>query len=113
MTSRATNWLKFTALVGLAFALGLLFAGLLEVPTVTQAQERAVRASPASSVAQVEPPPIPAARPLADLSEAFAAVAEAVRPSVVFITAERDGSSREGGTLDQFFFPRPDRRPGP
>ena len=33
MSARSLNWLKFGGLVALAFALGLLFAGLLDLPT--------------------------------------------------------------------------------
>ena len=32
MSARSLNWLKFGGLVALAFALGLLFAGLLDLP---------------------------------------------------------------------------------
>ena len=40
MSSRSLNWLKFGGLVALAFALGLLFAGLLDLPNRTVAQEQ-------------------------------------------------------------------------
>ena len=73
MSARSLNWLKFGGLVALAFALGLLFAGLLDLPNRSSAQEQA-RTTPA--IAPVAAPSIPAARPLQDLSEAFAAVAE-------------------------------------
>ena len=85
MSTRSRNLLKFTALVAPAFVLGLLFAGLLHFPVTGIAQERATHAS----ITKVEPPRIPAARPLVDLSDAYAAVAEAVRPSVVYIVSER------------------------
>ena len=39
MSARSLNWLKFGGLVALAFALGLLFAGLLNLPHATDAQE--------------------------------------------------------------------------
>jgi serine protease Do len=86
MSARSLNWLKFGGLVALAFALGLLFAGLLDLPSRSSAQEQG-RA--ASAIAQVPAPSIPAARPLQDLSEAFAAVAEHVKPSVVYIRSQR------------------------
>ena len=75
MTTRAKNWLKFGGLVGLAFTLGLLFSGLLDLPRRSAAQEGALRAAPAASlVERVQPPALPAAAaPLADLSDAFAA----------------------------------------
>jgi serine protease Do len=86
MSARSLNWLKFGGLVALAFALGLLFAGLLDLPNRTSAQEQGRQAS---AIAPVPPPSIPAARPLQDLSEAFAAVAEHVKPSVVYIRSQR------------------------
>jgi serine protease Do len=85
MSSRSLNWLKFGGLVALAFALGLLFAGLLDLPKRSSAQQgREVNA-----IAQVPTPSIPAARPLQELSEAFAAVSEHVKPTVVYIRAQR------------------------
>jgi serine protease Do len=86
MSARSLNWLKFGGLVALAFALGLLFAGLLDLPNRTSAQEQGRQVS---AIAQVPAPSIPAARPLQDLSEAFAAVAEHVKPSVVYIRSQR------------------------
>jgi serine protease Do len=86
MSARSLNWLKFGGLVALAFALGLLFAGLLDLPNRSSAQEQA-RA--ATAIAQVPAPSIPAARPLQELSEAFAAVAEHVKPAVVYIRSQR------------------------
>src|SRR5918912_1595719 len=86
MSARSLNWLKFGGLVALAFALGLLFAGLLDFPNRSSAQVHAHQASP---IAQVPAPSIPAARPLQELSEAFAAVAEHVKPTVVYIRSQR------------------------
>ena len=86
MSARSLNWLKFGGLVALAFALGLLFAGLLDLPSRTSAQEQGTATS---AIAPVPAPSIPAARPLQDLSEAFAAVAEHVKPSVVYIRSQR------------------------
>lgn len=86
MSARSLNWLKFGGLVGLAFALGLLFAGLLDLPSRGQAQELATR----QAIAQVKPPELPASvRGLQDLSDAFAAVVDAVRPSVVYVKSSR------------------------
>jgi serine protease Do len=85
MSARSLNWLKFGGLVALAFALGLLFAGLLDLPNRSSAQEQARQAA----IAQVPAPSIPAARPLQELSEAFAAVAEHVKPTVVYIRSQR------------------------
>jgi serine protease Do len=86
MSSRSLNWLKFGGLVALAFALGLLFAGLLDLPNRSSAQVQGRQATP---IVQVPAPSIPAARPLQELSEAFAAVAEHVKPTVVYIRSQR------------------------
>jgi serine protease Do len=86
MSSRSLNWLKFGGLVALAFALGLLFAGLLDLPNRSSAQIQGRQATP---IAQVPAPSIPAARPLHELSEAFAAVSEHVKPTVVYIRSQR------------------------
>ncbi|HEU4761947.1 MAG TPA: trypsin-like peptidase domain-containing protein [Gemmatimonadales bacterium] len=86
MSVRSQNWLKFGGLVALAFALGLLFAGLLDLPTRSSAQE--LSQASAGSITPVAPPSIPEAKPLADLSNAFAAVAQAVVPSVVYVRSQ-------------------------
>ncbi len=86
MSARSLNWLKFGGLVALAFALGLLFAGLLDLPNRSSAQEQARQAT---AIAQVPTPSIPAARPLQELSEAFAAVSDHVKPTVVYIRSQR------------------------
>lgn len=92
MSVRSLNWLKFGGLVGLAFVLGLLFAGLLDLPTTSLAQNRKpeAKAIPAS-VSQATPAATVngGALPLVTLSDAFANVAEQVRPSVVYIVARR------------------------
>jgi serine protease Do len=67
--------------VALAFLGGLAFAGLLHLPNFSSAQQPA---SPSVSVPSKSAPPAGAAT-LANLSEAFASVAEHVKPSVVFI----------------------------
>jgi serine protease Do len=103
MSARSLNWLKFGGLVALAFALGLLFAGLLDLPNRSDAQEQARRTG---AIAQVPTPTIPAARPLQDLSESFAAVAEHVKPSVVYIRSqrtERAAPQRVPPGMERFF----------
>ena len=91
MSVRKLNWLKFGGLVGFAFVLGLLFAGLLNLPKNSLAQGGTPRLTSAQSteVKNASAPPLPAARPLVELSDAFSAVAEHVRPSVVFIKSEK------------------------
>jgi serine protease Do len=91
MSIRSLNWLKFGGLVGLAFLLGLFFAGLLDFPKPGFAQERAAH----TPIVKVDAPRIPAARPLVDLSDAYAAVVDAVRPSVVYIQSERPGTASD------------------
>jgi serine protease Do len=79
--------LRLTAFAGAAFAAGLLLAGLLDLPRFGHAQQVAqlgqAVATPPSADASA------ASRQLYDLSEAFATVAEHVKPSVVYIRAER------------------------
>ena len=90
MSDRSLNWLKFGGLVSLAFVLGLLFAGLLDLPRTSSAQsDRSVPAHQAQLTQSRNIANLPAVQPLAALSDAFATVAEAVRPSVVYITSRR------------------------
>ena len=56
MSARSLNWLKFGGLVALAFALGLLFAGLLDLPSRTSAQEQGTATS------AIAPVPAPRSR---------------------------------------------------
>src|SRR5437868_914831 len=67
--------------IGLAFALGLLTAGFLHLPHQTAAQQQSAQTA---SVAATGPLPR-AVGSLQDLSEAFASIAEHVKPSVVYI----------------------------
>ena len=102
MSSRSLNWLKFGGLVALAFALGLLFAGLLDLPNRSSAQETRL----ATAIPPVQAPSIPAAKPLVELSDAFSAVADHVRPSVVYIRSqhtERPSQRRLPPGMERFF----------
>ncbi len=94
MSTRSLNWLKLTAVVAPAFVLGLFFAGLLDFPRAGFAQERNAHAP----IVKVDAPRIPAARSLVDLSDAYAAVAEAVRPSVVYIQSDRPVEAQQSQT---------------
>jgi len=121
MSARSLNWLKFGGLVGLAFGLGLLFAGLLDLPRNSSAQQTVApgtgQAATKALNTPTQAPAIPGTASLQNLSDAFAAVAEAVRPSVVFIKAshsekkdpqaQRDPRIPQG--MEPFFQPR--RRP--
>jgi serine protease Do len=85
--------------VGLAFALGLLTAGLLHLPYQSAAQQESAHATGVSTTG----PGIPqAAGSLQDLSEAFASIAEHVKPSVVYIKSghKPQRTSRNGPRME-------------
>jgi serine protease Do len=81
MSVKTRDWLKFGTLVAMAFALGLAFASAFRLPSRGEAAVR--------SVLQDTSRPIPQAKAAVDLGEAFASVAEHVKPAVVFIRSER------------------------
>jgi serine protease Do len=87
MTSRTREWMKLGGLVGAALVLALAFAGAVNVPRAAHNSAQAQQAL--ANLAPSRAPAIPAARSVADLSDAFAAVAEEVRPAVVFIKADQ------------------------
>src|SRR5687767_3598315 len=74
--------------VGFAFAIGLLTAGLLRLPYQSTAQQPSNTGVPAAS--RNLPP---ASSSLLELSEAFASIAEHVKPSVVYIKSGRKGET--------------------
>ncbi|HEY3279338.1 MAG TPA: trypsin-like peptidase domain-containing protein [Gemmatimonadales bacterium] len=84
MSVRTRDWLKFGALVAMAFVFGLAFSSALDLPKRGDAAERAEVVVQSGPLRQ-----IPAAKPAADLGDAFAAVAEHVKPAVVFVKSER------------------------
>ncbi|HEX9293101.1 MAG TPA: Do family serine endopeptidase [Gemmatimonadales bacterium] len=81
MSGKTRDWLKFGSLVALAFALGLAFASAFRLPTRGEAAVR--------TVLQDTSRPLPQAKAAVDLGDAFASVAERVKPAVVFIKSER------------------------
>ncbi len=97
MSGKTRDWLKFGTLVALAFALGLAFASAFRLPTRGEAAVR--------SVLQDTSRPLPQAKAAVDLGDAFASVAEHVKPAVVFIKSERRErvSSRRVPSFDDFF----------
>ncbi|HJR35290.1 MAG TPA: trypsin-like peptidase domain-containing protein [Gemmatimonadales bacterium] len=107
MSVRSLNWLKFGGLVGMAFFLGLLFAGLLDLPRTSLAQGGGLArlTGGQSVIPTIQAPPLPAARPLAELSDAFAAVAEHVRPSVVYVKSTRKQQAARNLRIPQGFEP--------
>ena len=116
MSERSLNWLKFGGLVSLAFVLGLLFAGLLDLPHSSLAQDgrTGTNGVPALQTQARSVGNNPSLAPLVTLSDAFATVAEAVRPSVVYITSRRTEKEPERRVPPGFeqFFPR-NQRGGP
>ncbi len=70
--------------VGLAFAIGLMTAALFHLPYQSTAQQQQGTGVPAAAR---NPPP--ASSSLLNLSEAFASIAEHVKPSVVYIKSGR------------------------
>src|SRR2546423_13014675 len=97
MSGKTRDWLKFGTLVAMAFALGLAFASAFRLPTRGEAAVR--------SVLQDTGRPLPQAKAAVDLGDAFASVAEHVKPAVVFIKSERRErvSSRRAPSFDDFF----------
>ncbi|HWC75702.1 MAG TPA: Do family serine endopeptidase [Gemmatimonadales bacterium] len=81
MSVKTRDWLKFGTLVAMAFALGLAFASAFKLPTRGEAAVR--------TVLQDASRPIPQAKAAVDLGDAFASVAEHVKPAVVYIKSER------------------------
>ncbi|PYP14014.1 MAG: hypothetical protein DMD54_15235 [Gemmatimonadetes bacterium] len=81
MSVKTRDWLKFGTLVAMAFALGLAFASAFKLPTRGEAAIR--------TVLQDTNRPVPQAKAAVDLGEAFASVADHVKPAVVFIKSER------------------------
>src|SRR6266576_3635076 len=107
MAVRTRDWLKFGALVALAFVFGLAFASTLDLPKQGSAAAVIPEAQAAAPAFQ-----IPAAKPAADIGNAFVAVADRVKPAVVFIKSqkvERAESQRLPPGFEDFFPQR--RRP--
>ncbi len=112
MRVQTKDWLKFVSLVGIAFALGLIFASALNLPGESRAS--AIEYAQGTPSRTQTPPPIPAAQPAADLGSAFAAVAEHVRPAVVFIRSEKKttaSSQRLPRGFEEFFRVPQNQRP--
>jgi serine protease Do len=77
----------------LAFLAGLFLAGVLNIPGFTEAQQQDSRYAVAETTRTVTPPA--GAANLQSLSEAFASVAEAVKPSVVFIKSGKHNDTSD------------------
>src|SRR2546427_2414670 len=101
MAVRTRDWLKFGALVALAFVFGLAFASTLDLPKRGGAADFVPAAQAAGTSFQ-----IPAAKPAADIGNAFVAVADHVRPAVVFIKSQhvaRAATQRLPPGFEDFF----------
>jgi serine protease Do len=83
---RTRDWIKFGLLIGTAAVLAVGFTSILDLPKDSQAQP--VPGVSLASLPLPQKPVVPEAQPLADLGNAFTAVAEAVRSAVVFIRVE-------------------------
>jgi serine protease Do len=114
MSARTRDWLKFGTLVAIAFVFGLAFASALNLPrrSIAVAAPVPVPDDPVQAPTTTRTP-IPVSRAASDLSDAFVAVAEHVRPAVVFIRSEHrespDSERLPPGFED--FFPQFRRRP--
>ncbi len=84
--------------VGLAFVVGLLSASLLHLPYQSAAQQAQQQSPYGPGVQAASRTLTPAAASLQNLSEAFASVAEHVKPSVVYIKSGRkpEATTRRG-----------------
>ena len=113
--SRKREWIKFGSLVGITLALAVAFITVVDLPKRSLAQQ------PTSRQIESRPAPITAAQPVVDLGNAFSAVAEAVRPSVVYIASERSVEPRTSRQqpqqlpppFDRFFNPGDQLAPQP
>jgi serine protease Do len=104
--------LKFGG-VGLAFALGLLLASLLHLPYQSAAQQAQQQSPYGPGVQPASRTMTPAAASLQNLSEAFASVAEHVKPSVVYIKSGRKPEAMaQRGPRGQRNAPRMEVPPG-
>src|SRR5216117_438931 len=115
MPVRTRDWLKFGTLVAIAFVFGLAFASTLNLPKKSGAAETLVVPPPSSEAAPAAPQlSAPALKSAGDFQDAFVAVAEHVKPSVVFIRSQHVERANDNQRLPpgfQDFFPNLRRRP--
>src|SRR2546421_5428014 len=108
MSVRTRDWLKFGALVAIAFVFGLAFASTLGLPEGSGAT-----ASIAAAQAAAPRLPAPPLKSTAELGDAFVSVAEHVKPAVVFIRSQHVERAQDQRLPPGFedFFPNLRRRP--
>ncbi len=118
MSGRLANRVAIGGLAAAAFTTGLFLAGILDLPLRGVAQEPAAGPAVAARLGGGAGSAGVAAAPgLSDLSEAFASVAERVKPSVVYIRAEGRNEARERPQLqlppgfERFFPNQPEGEP--
>src|SRR5216117_3886355 len=115
MPVRTRDWLKFGTLVAIAFVFGLAFASTLNLPKKSGAAETLVVPPLSSQPAPAAPAlSAPALKSAGDFQDAFVAVAEHVKPSVVFIRSQHVERADDNQRLPpgfQDFFPNLRRRP--
>ena len=91
----------------MAFALGLFFAGLVESPSTSTAQQTQTTFA---DLTPVSAPAVQGTGTLVSMSDGFANVAEAVKPSVVLIESQRNiQQTNRPRTFDDFFRGDPER----
>ncbi len=99
---RNRDWIKLGALVGLAGILTIGFTSIVDLPKSSEAQP--VRSAEFLREQPQQETQIPAARPLAELGNAFTAVVEAVRPAVVYIQVDIESyHTQEPSPFDRIF----------
>jgi len=86
--SRTREWIKFGTLIGVTLALAVVFMSLVDAPTRSLAQQPALQST------TNRPAPVQASQPVIDLGNAFASVAEVVRPAVVYIQSQQRVEAR-------------------
>ena len=113
MSVRTRDWLKFGTLVAIAFVFGLAFASTLNLPKQTGAAESIVAPQPTAGPPVAAPVPQPSAKATAELGDAFVAIADHVRPEVVFIGSQKVERAQDQRLPPGFedFFPNLRRRP--
>ncbi|HVH10306.1 MAG TPA: Do family serine endopeptidase [Gemmatimonadales bacterium] len=113
MSARTRDWLKFGGLAALTFVLGVAFWSTLGLRKPSPTVEPLAAAQVATE--QAVPPRVasPPLKTASDLGDAFVAVADHVRPAVVFIRSQKVERAQDQRLPPGFeeFFPNLRRRP--